>query len=186
MDIKKNRELKVIFAALCVLFAAFLAVPMVRLLIQSVYEDSTVSLANYAEVFAGKGFMQALGNSFLVAGSSALLTTCIAFFLSYTVNYTGVGRRYKGLIQKVAVLPMLLPTITYGFAIIYSFGKQGFLTKLFGHQLFEIYGFNGLLLGYTIYTLPISFMLINNTMSYIDKKIHGSFPHYGRLAAENL
>lgn len=65
---------------------------------------------------------------------------------------------------------MLLPTITYGFAIIYSFGKQGLITRLLGHQLFEIYGFNGLLLGYTIYTLPISFMLINNTMGYIDKK----------------
>lgn len=65
---------------------------------------------------------------------------------------------------------MLLPTITYGFAIIYSFGKQGLLTRLFGRQLFDIYGFNGLLLGYVIYTLPISFMLINNTMGYIDKK----------------
>ena len=54
---------------------------------------------------------------------------------------------------------MLLPTLTYGFAIIYSFGKQGLLTHLFGHQLFEIYGFNGLLLGYVIYTLPISFMM---------------------------
>ena len=42
---------------------------------------------------------------------------------------------------------MLLPTITYGFAIIYSFGKQGLLTKLFGRQLFDIYGFNGLLFG---------------------------------------
>ena len=31
-------------------------------------------------------------------------------------------------------------------------------------------GFNGLLLRYVIYTLPISFMLINNTMGYIDKK----------------
>ena len=67
-------------------------------------------------------------------------------------------------------VPMLLPTITYGFAIIYSFGKQGLLTRLFGRQLFDIYGFNGLLLGYVIYTLPISFMLINNTMGYIDKK----------------
>ncbi len=55
---------------------------------------------------------------------------------------------------------MLLPTITYGFAIIYSFGKQGLLTQLFGRQLFDIYGFNGLLLGYVVYTLPIAFTLI--------------------------
>ena len=65
---------------------------------------------------------------------------------------------------------MLLPTITYGFAIIYSFGKQGLLTKLFGRQLFNIYGFNGLLLGYVVYTLPVAFTLINNAMGYIDKR----------------
>ena len=65
---------------------------------------------------------------------------------------------------------MLLPTITYGFAIIYSFGKQGLITRLLGHQLFDIYGFTGQLLGYVIYTLPVSFLLIHNTMGYIDKK----------------
>ncbi len=65
---------------------------------------------------------------------------------------------------------MLLPTITYGFAIIYSFGKQGLLTRLLGRQFFDIYGFGGLLLGYVIYTLPVSFLLIHNTMGYIDKK----------------
>ncbi|MDD3338849.1 MAG: extracellular solute-binding protein, partial [Lachnospiraceae bacterium] len=38
------------------------------------------------------------------------------------------------------------------------------------HQFFDIYGFGGLLLGYVIYTLPVSFLLIHNTMGYIDKK----------------
>ncbi len=75
----------------------------------------------------------------------------------------------KGMI-RAALLPMFLPTITYGFAIIYSFGKQRLLTRLFGRQLFNIYGLNGLLVGYVIYTLPIAFMLIHNTMGYIDKK----------------
>ena len=62
------------------------------------------------------------------------------------------------------------PDDHYGFAIIYSFGKQGLLTQLFGRQLFDIYGFNGLLLGYVVYTLPIAFTLINNAMGYIDKR----------------
>lgn len=65
---------------------------------------------------------------------------------------------------------MFLPTITYGFAIIYTFGKQGVLTKIIGTQLFDIYGYKGLLIGYLIYTIPISFMLINNTMLFLDKK----------------
>lgn len=172
MQSKKNKEIKLIFWVLAVFFLVFLAVPVMRLLLKSFIADGSqgLTLANYKDVLTSKGFGQAVGNSFLISCTSAVITTAIAFFLAYTVHYTNVGKRFKSLICKAALLPMLLPTITYGFAIIYSFGKQGLLTKLFGRQLFEIYGFNGLLLGYVIYTLPISFMLINNTMGYIDKK----------------
>ncbi len=167
----KNRELKFIFALLAVFFAGFLAVPMLSVLIKSFTGDgSAVSMTHYVEVLTGRGFLKALGNSILISVSSALITTALAFILAYTIHYTNLNGRYKWLISKAAILPMLLPTITYGFAIIYSFGKQGLLTRLFGRQLFDIYGFNGLLLGYVVYTLPIAFTLINNAMGYIDKR----------------
>ena len=168
----KNKEIKLIFALLTVIFLVFLAIPVVRLLMKSFVLDGTgeFTIDNYRSVLTSRGFLRAVGNSFLVSCCSAVVTTVIAFFLAYSIHYTNLGKKYKSMISKVAVLPMLLPTITYGFAIIYSFGKKGLLTRLFGRQLFEIYGFNGLLLGYVIYTLPVSFMLINNTMGYIDKK----------------
>ena len=168
---RKNREIKAIFAVMAVFFAGFLAVPMISVLVRSFTgSGEPASLAHYVEVLTGRGFLRALGNSFVVSICSALLATVLAFILAYTIHYTNVGKRYKWLISKAAILPMLLPTITYGFAIIYSFGKQGLLTKLFGRQLFNIYGFNGLLLGYVVYTLPIAFTLINNAMGYIDKR----------------
>lgn len=169
---RKNREIKVIFILLAVFFLAFLALPMIMVLARSFTADGEagITFSNYMEVLAGKGFLQALGNSLLISVCSALVTTVLAFILAYTIHYTNVGRRYKKLVEKAAVLPMLLPTITYGFAIIYSFGNEGLLTKLFGRKLFDIYGFNGLLLGYVIYTLPISFMLLHNAMRYIDKR----------------
>ena len=168
---RKNREIKAIFAVMAVFFAGFLAVPMISVLVRSFTGNGEpASLAHYVEVLTGRGFLRALGNSFVVSICSALLATGLAFILAYTIHYTNVGKRYKWLISKAAILPMLLPTITYGFAIIYSFGKQGLLTKLFGRQLFNIYGFNGLLLGYVVYTLPVAFTLINNAMGYIDKR----------------
>ncbi len=168
---RKNREIKAIFAVMAVFFAGFLAVPMISVLVRSFTgSGEPASLAHYVEVLTGRGFLRALGNSFVVSICSALLATVLAFILAYTIHYTNVGKRYKWLISKAAILPMLLPTITYGFAIIYSFGKQGLLTKLFGRQLFNIYGFNGLLLGYVVYTLPVAFTLINNAMGYIDKR----------------
>lgn len=168
--IRKEREIKVIYVLVLAIFAVFLAIPIVRLLLESFLGEAGAGISNYVEVLTGRGFLQALGNSVAVSISSALIATILAFFMAYSIQYTNLPGKFKAIIRTLAVLPMLLPTITYGFAIIYSFGKQGLLTKLFGRQLFDIYGFNGLLFGYVIYTLPISFMLILNTMGFIDKK----------------
>ena len=100
--------------------------------------------------------MEALGNSFLVSAVSGVITVIVAFILAYTVNNTNIPERLKKIISSVTVFPMLLPTITYGFAIIYSFGKQGLITNILGFAPFDIYGFKGLVIGYVIYTLPIS------------------------------
>ena len=168
---RKEKEIKGIFIIVTALFLIFLLIPILRLLWKS-FESQTggVGFGSYAEVLTSHEFMGAFGHSLIISSVSAVLTTLLAFLLAYTINYTNIPKGYKGFIRKAAVVPMLLPTITYGFAIIYSFGKQGLITKIFGRQLFEIYGFNGLLLGYVIYTLPISFLLVSNTMEYIDKK----------------
>lgn len=171
MKHRKEKEIKIIFAGILAIFLSFLAIPMIQLLLKSfTTEQGGLTLQNFKSVFTGKDFFEILRNSFGVAGLSAVLTTLLAFFLAYTIHYTNIPNQIKRFIKAAAVLPMFLPTITYGFAIIYSFGKQGLLTRLFGRQLFNIYGLNGLLIGYVVYTLPISFMLINNTMGYIDKK----------------
>lgn len=127
----KNRELKIIFMVTGALFALFLVYPTVRLLLKSILSENGMTMEFYHSVLTQKGFLKALGNSFLIAGVSALLTTGLAFFLAYTIHYTNINAKFKEGIEKAAVLPMFLPTLTYGFAIIYSFGKQGLLTKLF-------------------------------------------------------
>ena len=78
----KNKEIKVIFAAVVVLFAGFLIYPVVRLLLKSFVGADGMTLTFYKEVLTEHGFLRVLGNSFRVAGMSALLTTVLAFFLS--------------------------------------------------------------------------------------------------------
>ena len=143
---RKEKEIKGIFIIVTALFLVFLMIPILRLLLKSFEgQASGVSLGNYVEVLTSHGFMSAFGHSLIISSASAIITTLLAFLLAYTINYTNIPKAYKGFIRKAAVVPMLLPTITYGFAIIYSFGKQGLITQLVGRQLFEIYGFNGLL-----------------------------------------
>ncbi|MDO4288753.1 MAG: ABC transporter permease subunit [Eubacterium sp.] len=163
-------EIRGLFAFILLLFILFLIVPLIFLCIKSFSVNGEFSLASYRAILASSSFFTALGNSFVVSGVSALITTCTAFVLAYTINGTKGPAWFKKGIASAAMLPMLLPTITYGFAIIYSFGKQGLITRLLGFQPFEIYGFSGLVMGYVIYTIPIAFMLINNTYQYIDKQ----------------
>ena len=170
MDTRKNIELKIIFWTIAAVFSLFLAFPLLVLLGRSFVGDQGVTLEFYRSVIADRKFLPALGNSFLVAAAAALAATVIAFVLAYMIHYTNVPLWIKQAVRAAAMLPMFLPTITYGFAIIYSFGKQGLITRLLGTQLFDLYGFMGLMTGYVIYTIPVAFLLIHNTMGYIDKK----------------
>lgn len=167
---RKELEIKVIFGLVTILFFVFLIFPICRLFLKSFENNHAVNFSNYIEVLTGQGFLTAFGNSVLVSAVCGVISTVLAFLLTYTIHYTNVPGGFKKFIHRGATLPMLLPTITYGFAIIYTFGKQGLLTKLLGRQLFDFYGFWGLLLGYLVYTLPVSFLLITNTMGYVDKK----------------
>lgn len=167
---EKKYEVKTIFVLFVLIILSFLLVPLLLLMVKSFETANGISLSNYVQIITKKGFGTALRNSILISSVSAIITTILAFIMAYSINYTNLHPRYKKLIKSLAVLPMLLPTITYGFAIIYSFGKQGLITKILGRQLFDIYGVNGLIIGYVIYTVPISFMLINTIMGYVDKK----------------
>lgn len=167
---QKNVEVKCIFTVTAVLFTVFLLIPMILILRESLAGDSGFTLEFYSKVLGGTDFLRVFARSVGIAMLAAVITTVLAFILAYAIHFTNLPSGFKKAIHHMAVLPMLLPTITYGFAIIYSLGKQGLITKLLGRQLFDIYGINGLLLGYVMYTLPISFLLISNTMGYIDKK----------------
>lgn len=167
---KKRPEIQLGFLAVTLFFIIFLAAPLLVLLQNSFRSEQGAVLSNYVTVLNDKNVLTAIKNSVQVSGLAAVITTVLAFILAYTVNCTKTCKAIKEIIKVGILIPMLLPTITYGFAIMYSFGKQGLLTKLFGGELFQIYGFNGLLTGYVIYTLPSAFLLLNNSFGYIDKK----------------
>ncbi|MBD7937679.1 ABC transporter permease subunit [Cytobacillus sp. Sa5YUA1] len=163
-------EMKVIYLAIILLFSVFLVLPMLALFYRSFQTTKGLELSNYINVLANGELLTAFMNSIKVSGLTAVISTVLAFMIAYALHCTNIQHQYKSIIKVGILIPMLLPTITYGFAIMYSFGNQGLITQLLGQPLFNIYGFNGLLLGYTIYTLPAAFLIINNSFMYIDKR----------------
>ena len=161
---------KTIILYTVIIFGVFLLFPMTTILTKSFSVGHGFTFEVYQRLFWEEGIGKAFFNSVTISSISGLITTFLAFVVAYTVNYTNIHSGIKKAISVLVMFPMLLPTITYGFAIIYSFGKQGLFTKLLGTQFFDVYSVQGLCFGYVIYTLPISFMLINNAMGYVDKK----------------
>ncbi|OZG62202.1 DNA-binding protein [Bifidobacterium lemurum] len=167
----KQTELWTLFAIVAIAFGCFLIAPMALVAITSFQNgEGAATLANWTSVVSQPEFATSTLNSLKVSAASAALAVLLAFLLAYTVNCTNVPGWLKRAITLLTQVPMLLPTITYGFAIIYSFGKQGLITRLLGWQPFDIYGFNGLLIGYVVYTLPTCFLLIHNGFRFVDKR----------------
>lgn len=167
---KERIELKIIFTLICCIFAGAVACPLLILLSKSFIQASGgIGLANYTAVLRNQEFVTSLAHSFTVSGMEAFITVVLAFMLAYGLHYTKLPQKFKSVVQILIILPMFLPTLTYGFAVIYSLGKQGLITKIVGYQLFSIYGFWGLLISYIIYTLPPAFILLYNAFKYVDK-----------------
>lgn len=168
--LKTNKVMKLIFLPILLFFLFFLIVPLLYMFWQSFKIGNVVTTQNYIEALRNIEIREAFTNSFKVSFVASVITTILAFWLAYAVHFTTMHRHTKKLVQIGITLPMLLPTITYGFVLIYTFGNQGILTKLVGQPLFTIYGYNGLVIGYVLYTLPVAFILMQNSMQYIDKR----------------
>lgn len=168
--LKTNKIMKLIFLPILLFFLFFLIVPLLYMFWQSFKIGNVVTTQNYIEALRNIEIREAFTNSFKVSFVASVITTILAFWLAYAVHFTTMHRHTKKLVQIGITLAMLLPTITYGFVLIYTFGNQGILTKLVGQPLFTIYGYNGLVIGYVLYTLPVAFILMQNSMQYIDKR----------------
>lgn len=166
---RERLELKGAFI-LCALFLGLiLAYPLYSILRLAFVGEDGFSLQYITEAMARDSFYTAFFNSFKVSALVALLSTTIGFFAAYGLSFCAFKKRTRSLIEVVLLLPLFLPSITYGFAVIYSFGRQGLITRAIGQLPFSIYGFAGLVIAGVIYTLPPAFMIMQNSFAYVDR-----------------
>ena len=141
----KEREIKTIYAFVLAVFAVFLAVPIVRLLMESFVGEAGAGISNYVEVLTGRGFLRALGNSVTVSVCSALTATVLAFFLAYSIQYTNLSRRFKSVIRTLAasfVQCFFLCFTDYGIPASVGGEYEVIATVLYNEMLGSIPNFN--------------------------------------------
>ncbi|PLP56644.1 putative 2-aminoethylphosphonate ABC transporter permease subunit [Mesorhizobium loti] len=133
----------------------------------------TVGFDNFVAYFSTPSLAQAIWNSVLMGAISTVLVIAIAFGLAYALNRSRM--RFKGLFRLVMTVPILVPSLLPGIALVYLFGNQGLLKSwMMGHS---IYGPIGIVIGSVFFTLPHALLIISTSLSVADAR------HYEAAAA---
>ncbi|MGI9488636.1 MAG: putative 2-aminoethylphosphonate ABC transporter permease subunit [Geminicoccaceae bacterium] len=125
-------------------------------------------LRNYVEYFTTPALRRSIGNSLFIATITTVITVSLAFLFAYALTRSCMPA--KGLFRTIAVIPILVPSLLPGIALVYLFGKQGILKGLlFGSS---IYGPIGIVTASVFYTLPHALVIILVALSIADARLY--------------
>jgi iron(III) transport system permease protein len=126
----------------------------------------SVGVQNYVEYFSNPALFSSIQNSVFIALISTIITVLAAFGFAYALNRSLM--RFKGFFRLVAMMPILVPSLLPGIALIYLFGNQGMLKSvLMGHS---IYGPIGIVIGSVFFTFPHALIIISTALSIADQR----------------
>ncbi|NRP21213.1 Putrescine transport system permease protein PotH [Ensifer adhaerens] len=126
----------------------------------------TLGLDNFKTYFSTPALARSIYNSVLMATISTVVTISIAFALAYGLTRSCMP--LKGLFRGILAIPILVPSLLPGIALVYLFGNQGiFKDWLLGYS---IYGPIGIVIGSVFFTLPHAFLIILTALSIADAR----------------
>lgn len=127
-----------------------------------------IGAENYTRYFSTPSLFYSIYNSLFIAAISTFITVTIAFGFAYALSRSCM--RFKGAFRLIAMVPILVPSLLPGIALVYLFGNQGVLKELlFGES---IYGPIGIVIGSVFFTLPHAFIIIQTALSISDARLY--------------
>ena len=117
------------WAALAPVFALVVLYPMCATIVQSLHAGGALSLANYRALVdpADRANMEAVGNSLTVSLLSVLLSGALGLFLAFV--FTQFRFPLRGVLGRLAVLPVALPPLVGVIAFLFVFGETGIIPR---------------------------------------------------------
>ncbi len=173
-----------LFVALCLVplavFAlAFLALPIVRLILASGEGDA--GWAIYWQILQTPRYLTTLIQTVVVS----IAVTLAALAVSTTAGLFLTRNRFRGraVLLSILTLPLAFPGVVVGFMIILLGGRQGLFNALLpGHVVFA-YSIFGLFLGYLYFSIPRVLLTVMAAAEKIDPSLEeaartlGAPPH---------
>ena len=126
-----------------------------------------VGLDNYIAYFSTPALFYSIYNSLFIAFVSTVITVTLAFVFAYALTRSCM--RFKGAFKTIAMVPILVPSLLPGIALVYLFGNQGMIKELlFGYS---IYGPIGIVIAEVFFTFPHALIIIITALSIADARL---------------
>ena len=156
----KGFRYTIVFGALALL-VVFLLYPLSLVLDASlrVNGTGTITLANYAQIFASKYYVNSIANSLLAAAFATVGATLIGTPLAFCLARVDVPG--KTVLLTLATLPLVLPSFVAAYALVLLFGHAGVVTtglRSIGIPIGPIYGLTGITIVFLLTLYPYVLM----------------------------
>jgi iron(III) transport system permease protein len=127
-----------------------------------------VGLANYLQYFKTPALTYSIYNSFVIALVSTAITVPLAFVYAYALTRSCLP--LKGVFKTIALVPILVPSMLPGIALVYLFGNQGMIKGLL--LGYPIYGPIGIVLAEVFFIFPHALLIVVTALSLADARLY--------------
>ncbi len=159
----------------------FLVYPLLGLVTRSFIsaKSGKVTLSNYIDFFKLPYYFSTLKHSFAVSITTTFFALLIGIPMGYVVSRYNIPG--KKILNAMVIISLLSPPFIGAYSWIILLGRNGFITNIVRHigiEMPTIYGFNGLILVFTLKLFPFIYMYVQGALSSFDSSLEE--------AAENL
>ena len=163
-------SMRAVMAGIGLFLVVALALPLWVMLSKSLQDAAGgfVGLRNYAHYFATPALSYSIHHSFSVSLLSTAITVPLAFVYAYALTRSRLP--WKPFFKTVALVPILVPSMLPGIALVYLFGNQGMVRwLLFGEP---IYGPIGIVMAEVFYTFPHALLILVTALALTDARLY--------------
>ena len=168
----KKQSTILLIAPITILLVVVLILPLLAVLLPTVFEGGAVTLSRYIAFFQDPYYIKIFVRTLRIA----LVCTMVCMILGIPTAYfiSRVSKKWRGILMSVALFPMLTNSVIRAFAWINILGKNGIVNQilsalhLIDQPLSMLYTEFSVLVGTIYLFLPLMIITLVGVMENID------------------
>lgn len=151
----------------------FILYPAFKTFSVSLTKDNVFSVANYVEFFSSEFNLLALKNTVVLGLLTVVVCGFIGTFLAFCVHFFELP--FKKIIDKLLLLPLVLPGLIIVFSFVQLYGESGLITKTLEYifnlekPLYKLSGLKGILFIHAYTQYIYFYMNVSVAIKHIDR-----------------